>query len=370
MSTPEQPAPAPEPAANSVDQLLASPELVKAVENDEFKRFLDHVPVAIAVSKASSGEQRIVYVNHAFEVVSGISAAEAEDKPWAILDAFKGEDDTQSALGAAILAAEDFVGVFRLDRDEKTVLVQAYAGVIQNEDGTENYRLAALVDVSEREKTQRDAFERRIRDKDLLLRELQHRVKNNLQLIIALIRFEARHARNGEAVNLDRLAGRIESLQLLYQAISTDAFTHDVDLGSYLSQIATAAVRSHAPEGVELVLKVTYAPVSINVALPTGLAVNELVTNALKYAFDGRAGGTITLECRREDTNRYWIVVSDDGVGMPSGVTWPTPGKLGALVMQTLRENARTTFEIESAPDRGTRVTIAFVHSLSAGKAN
>lgn len=370
MSTPEQPEPAREPAANSVDELLASPELAKAVENDEFKRFLDHVPVAIAVSKAASGEPRIVYVNRAFEIVTGVSAADAEDKPWSILDSFKGEDDAQSALGAALVAGEDFVGVFRLERDGKTVLVQAYAGVIQNEDGTENYRLAALVDVSEREKTQREDFERRIRDKDMLLRELQHRVKNNLQLIIALIRFEARHARNGEAVNLDRLAGRIESLQLLYQAISTDAFTQDVDLGSYLSQIATAAVRSHAPDSVELVLKVTYAPVSINVALPTGLAVNELVTNALKYAFEGRARGTITLECRREEANQFWIVVGDDGVGMPSGVTWPTPGKLGALVMQTLRENARTTFEVESAPGRGTRVTIGFVHNASVSKAN
>jgi len=368
MSIPEQPEP--EPAANSVDELLASPELAKAVENDEFKRFLDHVPVGIAVSKASGSEQRIVYANRAFEIVTGFSAAEADDKPWSILDAFTGEDDAQAALGAAIVTGEDFLGVFRLERDGKTVLVQAYASVIENDDGTENYRLAALVDVSEREKTQREEFERRIRDKDLLLRELQHRVKNNLQLIIALIRFEARHARNGEAVNLDRLAGRIESLQLLYQAISTDAFTQDVDLGSYLSQIATAAVRSHAPEGVELVLKVNYAPVSINVALPTGLAVNELVTNALKYAFDGHSGGTITLECRREEHNQYWVIVSDDGVGMPSGVTWPTPGKLGALVMQTLRENARTTFEVESAPSRGTRVTIGFVHSASAGKAN
>ena len=64
------------------------------------------------------------------------------------------------------------------------------------------------------------------------------------------------------------------------------------------------------------------------------------------------------------------MVVADDGVGFPAGVGWPTPGKLGALVMQTLRENAKTTFKLESVPGMGTRVTIGFVHSPPARKAN
>ncbi len=114
----------------------------------------------------------------------------------------------------------------------------------------------------------------------------------------------------------------------------------------------------------------TYAPVSINVALPAGLAVNELLTNALKYAFAGRERGTITLECVRDGDSEISIIVADDGVGLPPGVTWPVPGKLGALVMQTLRENAKADFKFESKPGEGTRMTIAFAHAGMVRKPN
>ncbi len=222
---PEQNDPTAAPASKPIDDLFASPGLGKAVESDEFKRFLDHVPIALAVSKLIADQQRIVYVNRAFEHLVGTTMAEAEDKTWDILDQFVNEDDAQVSLAHAILAGGDFLGTFGAAREgAKPVLVQAYAGTIENDDGTENYRLAALVDVSEHERAQREEFEREIRGKEMLLLELQHRVKNNLQLIIAMIRFEARQSRSGEAVNLDRLAGRIESLQFLYQAISTDAF--------------------------------------------------------------------------------------------------------------------------------------------------
>src|SRR5438067_7484646 len=99
MSTSEQHEPTPDPAAKPVDQLLASPELAKAVENDDFKRFLDHIPVGIAVSKLSRGEQRIVYVNRAFEAVTGVAAEDAEHSPWSIVNAFVQEDDASVALG-------------------------------------------------------------------------------------------------------------------------------------------------------------------------------------------------------------------------------------------------------------------------------
>jgi two-component sensor histidine kinase len=107
---------------------------------------------------------------------------------------------------------------------------------------------------------------------------------------------------------------------------------------------------------------VDHAPVSINVAMPVGLLVNELLTNAFKYAFDGRAGGTITVRCLHENEDRYQIVVADDGIGLLEDVTWPVPGKLSALILQSLQENVETDFKVESARGNGMRVTINFVH--------
>jgi two-component sensor histidine kinase len=95
------------------------------------------------------------------------------------------------------------------------------------------FRLVALVDVTAREKAQRVELEQRIREKDALLREIQHRVKNNLQMITAFIRLESRNATIGTAAApLDRLAGRIGSVQLLYQSLSEDEQgSEEIDLG-------------------------------------------------------------------------------------------------------------------------------------------
>jgi PAS domain S-box-containing protein len=357
---PDQPL---EPNLKPVDELISSPEFVRALESDECCLVLDRIPIALAVARLSGAQQKICYSNVAFQKLTGLPAREAEGKTWAILDGFVHEDDAALTLGRAAAEGEDFLGTFRNQRhDGPGGLVVAYLNRIENDDGTENYRIAALVDVSYQERGQRDAFEQQIRDKDMLLKEIQHRVKNNLQLITALIRLEARSAQRGDTVDLDRLAGRIEALALLYQVLSLDSFRDDLDLGSYLSEIASAAVRAYSRSDIRLEVKVGYVPVSVNVAMPVGLLVNELLTNAFKYAFSGRAEGTITVECSRLGDDRYRIAVSDDGRGFPSGVNWPARGKLAALILQTLRENTRTTeLTLDSAPGRGTRVSIEFV---------
>ena len=99
--------------------------------------------------------------------------------------------------------------------------------------------------------------------------------------------------------------------------------------------------------------------------MPAGLVVNELMMNALKHAFAGRDGGTITLRSL-SDGDGCRVTVADDGVGLPQGVTWPKPGKLSALIVQSLRENAKATLTVESQPEKGMRVTILFTRAASA----
>ncbi|MGH6879144.1 MAG: ATP-binding protein, partial [Rhizomicrobium sp.] len=181
----------------------------------------------------------------------------------------------------------------------------------------------------------------------------------------ALIRLEARNAPTGApTANFDRLAGRIGSLGLLYQLLS-EAAAHDrIDLGAYLSEIASAAMRAHAPEGVRLNMKVDAFPVALNVAMPAGLIVNELLTNALKHAFEGRDAGTVTLHALA-DNKCCRVVVADDGVGFPEGVEWPRRGKLGSLIVQSLRENAKADLDFESEPGKGVRIAIVFTREAA-----
>jgi PAS domain S-box-containing protein len=360
MASPEEPLG--QSVSQQVNDLFDSSELAKAIDTEDFKHFLDHIPIAIMISKDLEGRHRIIYANNAFEMLVGQALGDVRGRDWSILNALKHEDDQELTLGDALHKGEHFVGTFQLNAP-KPLVAEAYANLIDNDDGTENYRILALIDVTERTRSQREEFSRRLRDKEVLLLELQHRVKNNLQLVTAMIRLEARFKRNGETIDLDTLAGRIESLQLLYHDLSREAWGETIDLGHYVSQIASAVMRTYAIDGIRLDLKVDRAAASINVAMPAGLIVNELMINAFKYAFSERDTGTIAIRCLHEDETSYRIVVADDGAGLPEGKTWPMPGKLGELIFQTLRENTKNAHvSVETSPAKGTRVTIEFEH--------
>lgn len=360
----------PREVQRQVNDFFDSLELTHAVESEEFKVFLDHIPIAVVISKFIHGDQRIVYANKAYELLTGQIYADIRGRGWSVLDSFRLEDEPYSVFSAVLPTGDDFVGIFKREQP-KVTLVEAFTGVIENEDAGKTYRIVALIDVTERERAQGEEYARRLRDKDVLLKELQHRVKNNLQLITALIRLDARNQRQSDSISLEKLAGRIEALQLLYKDLSLEGLGQTIDLGHYLSQIATGIMHTYAVDGIRLDLKVDYAPASINVAMPVGLLVNELLTNAFKYAFNGREGGIVTVRCLHESDRLYRIVVADDGVGLPEGkLAWPAQGKLGALILQTLRENAKAEFKIETAPGKGMRATITFEHSVQAARSN
>jgi two-component sensor histidine kinase len=246
------------------------------------------------------------------------------------------------------------------------VVVDCYSHLIQDESGRPAFRLAALVDVTAHQDDGQADLADQLRERDTLLRELQHRVKNNLQMITALIRLEARQLPNGAPMEaFDRLAGRIEALAMLYQSLMQEDDLQQVDLGVYLSQIAAAVLKAHAVEGIRLDMQVDVFPVSVNVAMPAGLVVNELLTNSLKHAFVGRDSGTITLRSVT-DAEGCRVTVADDGRGLPEGVHWPMPGKLSSLIAQSLRENAKAQIFFESDASSGTRVTIVFARDTAA----
>lgn len=355
------------PSPDQVDQLLSSSGLALAIENDRYKHLLDHVPVAVAVSRGNGDAQRVAYANKAFEKLLALPHSDFENQSWTCLDGYINEDKPGQTLGEAIRDGEDFIGVFRPSGPvERLVIVQAYASVIESDDGVENFRIAALVDVGGRERAQIEQFEIQIRDRDMLMRELQHRVKNNLQLVTALVRLEARSAAEGEAVALARLASRIDALTVLYRTLSAENAATDIDLGQYLSEIATAVMEANAMPGIEIDLQVGYCPLSINVAMPAGLLVNEMLTNALKYAFVGRKGGQLKLVCKLE-AGQVTVMVSDDGVGLGDHQEWPSPRKLGALILQTLKENAKNVkFNAASVRGQGTWFTLTFDTSPSS----
>ncbi|MDV4161343.1 sensor histidine kinase [Rhizobium leguminosarum] len=334
------------------------PHLAEALDDDRFRHFLDHVPFAVAVSELG-GDEPLIYVNLEFERLTALEATAVQGKPWAEIELESIAVSGEVPLTAAVTSAEEYIGAFSLAAEpESTVIVDVWSNTIVDDDDTPLFRLVAFA--ARNEATAAESFSELLTEKDVLLRELQHRVKNNLQMITALIRMEARNAQqNEESERFARLAGRIEALALLYRSLSDEEKGATVDLGTYVSQIAASVMAAHAVEGIRLDMKVDTWPVSVDVAMPAGLVINELLTNTLKHAFVGRDGGEITLRCVVSYTGCR-ITVADNGVGLPQDVTWPQPGKLSAMIVQSLKQNARAEVEVSSSPDTGMSVSLVF----------
>jgi two-component sensor histidine kinase len=331
-------------------------ELAGALQGDHFRQFLDHVPFAVAVSQICPAE-RIIYANPEFETLTDQPLAELEGKSWSALN---GQADDGPPLSEVIADEEDYIGVFTFETRGQTISVDAWSNVIPGDDGQPSFRLISLATAVARRDADMTEAQKRFREKDLQLRELQHRVANNLQLITALIRAEARNmGENASLGHFGRLAGRIEALGILYRALSDQGQPDSIDLGTYLSEVASAVMHAHAVEGIHLDLRVDTWLVSINVAMPAGLLVNELLTNSLKHAFVGREGGTISLRSLVDDGGCR-LTVQDDGVGLPEGAQWPRKGELSAMFVQSLRQNARADVEFQSTPGEGVCVTVVF----------
>ena len=357
-----------ENATRDVEELLAAPGLADVLESERFKQFLDHVPVAIAVSELTPSET-ITYCNLEFERLTGRSAAEVQGKAWKVLPGIAVAHDDDTKLGSAVLNDDEYLGRFRIDGGDEETEVDAWSNVIESDAGVPLFRLVALALTGQQIRGAGEQDTQLLRDKDVQLRELQHRVKNNLQMITALIRMEARNLPEGETGDrFQRLAGRINALGQLYDLLNADATDDGIDLGVYLSKIASSVMEAHAVEGVRLELKVDTWLVSLDVAMPTGLVVNEIMTNALKYAFEGRDGGTIKLLSLVDDTGCR-VVISDDGIGLPEGETWPQSGKLGHAIAQSLQANANAVIKVNSETNQGVTVEIFFARQSAEPRA-
>jgi two-component sensor histidine kinase len=356
------PAPNPGDRPAGVGQLLGTTDLANALESDRFKQFLDHIPIAIAVAELKPAEQ-IVYANIEFERLTGRCASDVFGKDWSVFPPSAIAIDDSVRLSDAITSGEEYIGTFALDGGDQPIVVDALSNVIHNDDSEPAFRLLALAEPRRRADIDEIDLLAVIREKDALLRELQHCVANDLHMITALIRLESPTIRDDSTTaRFDRLAGRIESLGLLYRSLRETTDRTTIDLGTHLSEIASAVMRAHAVEGIHLDLQVDTWPVSVNVAMLAGLVVNDLLINALKHAFVGRKGGTISLHSLVDDTD-YRLIIADDGVGLATDTVWPNPGKPSAIIVQSLCQTAKAKLEVESAPGNGMRVTIVFARA-------
>ncbi|MCU0681818.1 MAG: PAS domain S-box protein [Polyangiaceae bacterium] len=188
-----------------------------------------------------------------------------------------------------------------------------------------------------------------LREKDVLLREVHHRVKNKLQLIASMLNLQARRATEPAVrAALHENRERIYAVALLHETLYGDRNLADLDLGTYLSDVAKNTMRSALARGApRLELDLTPFVVPVETAIPCGLITHELIVNAFKHAFPEGRPGRVRVALRHAGPDAVELEVSDDGVGMPAHVEPSASPSVGLRLVTSLADQLRATLQVE-----------------------
>jgi len=344
----------------------------KAVDDLEsseirFHSFMNNSP-ALAFVKDSDG--RMLYMNDTCERMWGARRTDClgkfDNELWPLESAEKlrahDADVLRSGKPARLL--EDLIL-----RDGRSLQLLTFRFVVKDAAGRR--MLGGIsVDISEQVRVEK-ALSKALQTKDTLLREVHHRVKNNLQVVSSLVSMQAASLQDPAAVRaLDDIQKRIHAMALIHERLNGDEDLERIEFGEYAKTLAHDLFYSYGVDCERIRLRLDLQPVSLelNQAIPCGLILNELLTNSFKYAFPAGSPGDIRVSVSAGPGDLVKLTVGDNGVGLPPGFDLDQAQSLGLRIVDILARqlDGVTTRE----PGDGTTVTLTFPRASPVGGPN
>ncbi len=221
--------------------------------------------------------------------------------------------------------------------------------------------VVTLTDITERKQIE-ELLRTSLAEKEVLLREIHHRVKNNLQIISSLIGLQADNVTDERTSSeLNDVRDRVLSMALIHEKLYQTSNLRQLNFADYAASLLSFLWSAHGilAEKVHLTLALETVALSIDAAVPCGLILNELVSNALKHAFPDKNGGEVTVRLQYDAANdAVCLRVHDNGIGLPAGLDWQQCKSLGLRLVRILAGQLRGTVERETGI--GTEFTVAF----------
>ena len=214
--------------------------------------------------------------------------------------------------------------------------------------------MAIIRDITERKQAEE------ARKNELLLKEIHHRIKNNLQVISSLLYLQSKNIKDEDIIEMFKESqDRVKSMAIAHEKLFLSNDMGRIDFGSYIKDLTTYLFQSYRlySNSVKLILDVDNVPVSMDTAIPCGLIINELVTNCLKHAFREGYEGKIYIDFHSEN-KKFKLIVSDNGEGLPDKIDIRKTETLGLKLITTLVEQIKGKIELDRIG--GTRFMITF----------
>jgi PAS domain S-box-containing protein len=237
--------------------------------------------------------------------------------------------------------------------DDRTMIEREAEGRVSHYQGI-------LVDITARKQAE-EQLKASLQEKEVLLKEIHHRVKNNLQVVSSLLDLQADYITDEPAhLILQESQNRIKSMALIHERLYRSNDLARINFAEYVEDLIHHLLRSYGNLTGRVSLQHYIAPVSLSIetAIPCGLIINELVSNALKYAFPQGRAGVIEVELQVSDQRQLLLTVKDNGIGLPTGIDFRRVKSLGLTLVMTLVKQLKGNIEFHS--QSGTEFEIAF----------
>lgn len=303
-----------------------------------FRLALEAAPAGMLIVDSAG---RVVLVNAQIERLFGYDRSELIGQPLEMLEPMRFRAE-QSQFRASFLAdspgrpPETGRDLYGLRKDGSEIPIEIGLTRLRTDQGV--FVLSSVVDITERKRFEMQ-LRNQLRERDVLLQEIHHRVKNNLQVISSLINLQLGRMEPGRSYDaLQECSLRVLAIAHIHEQlyVSND-FSH-VPFAEYAHNLAGVVFRTAgaSPGRVRLELDLKPTSVAVDDAIPCGLILSEFITNALKHAFPENRSGRVRVELGELDEQRLFLTVCDDGVGLPAGFDLKRCESLGMQLIQTL----------------------------------
>lgn len=252
-----------------------------------------------------------------------------------------------------------------LTRQNEQVPVKMYFSVIRDKYEIRG-RLIVAQDMRQTEKLEREinAKEKALKEKEMLMKEIHHRVKNNLTVISSLLSLQSRYIQDDKTRSMfQESQSRARSMAMIHERLYKSDNLKSIDFGDYIGDLAEELLETYSlnNEAVKLNVDVDNEFLDVDVAVPLGIIVNEIISNALKYAFN-KDKGYITIQFHRKD-DEFVLVVEDNGSGIPENFNYEDSDSLGMRLINSLVEQIEGEIEVRS-DEKGTCFKIIFKETI------
>lgn len=341
--------------ARNIDERIKAEEAHRLSE-EKFRALFESSPVGIVITQQS----KILQVNPAYARIFGYEVDELLNSS-VIENIAPGdrylmaERAQQESQGGYVSNSYDGHGI---KKDGTEFPVHVELAFVELSDGKAAIALVSdTTEVTQRE----DKIKTSLKEKEILLKEIHHRVKNNLQIISSLLSLQSGYIKDPESLALFiDSQNRIKSMAIIHERLYQSTDLSRIDFGDYITNLSGYLQKIYEMNNgnIQLTLDLDRIFISIETAIPCGLIINELLSNSMKYAFAGCDTGCVYVSLKETGNNEYKIIVADDGKGLPAGLNFRKTESLGLSLVNSLVEQLNGKIELSNG--RGTTFTITF----------